>query len=472
MPWKIEVSSDSLQVFLDLKKFGHSEIIDYDSVVAVLGEHNISVTDQFTRQIRKCLDNLMTAEKIPPKPILIQGKPPVAGEKGYFEWNQEFDPVKRRAAFEAAAKEDDQSSHYDRCSIIIVNKGDVLGVMHLATKGRDGQDIFGNTITAEPGADVTVEAGENVEIKSDGLTYIAQCNGVPKLEGTKLWVNPTVVIESDVDFETGNINYQGDVSVRGDIKDLFEVVAKGNINVEGTIEAALIKCGGSLVVQRGLSGKEKGTVEVGGKLSAKYLSNVSVWSHGDVEIDSEIVNTDLNSQGKVVLQKGAIHGGQLVAAGTVETPVIGSQSGVQTIVKAAVDPFLNKQITELEQEKTQLVQFIKKLMPQARELLQCCNKKPDDKLKKMADEMKQSKERISLIDEELEKLNKEMKANCNGTIIVHKKIYPGTILYIGGIVEILSEEITGPLEVRVKDLENGETILSFYSPADAAAPTA
>jgi len=460
MPWQIDISSDSMTAKLDLRKLSAAEDINLADVIAALKDKDVKITKEIDQRLKDVLEQLDKPDQQGGMPVLIEGKAPTAGVNGYFEWAEAFDPEKSKK-LATERKQGDQASFYERSALIIAKKDDHLGILHLPTDGLAGEDILGRSITPQPGADIKFDPGKNVQLLPDGKTFVACCDGEPKLENGVLSVDPVLTIKTNVDFETGNINYSGEVHIKGDIKDLFEVIAAGDVNVEGTIEAAKVECDGSLTVKRGIAGKEKASIEVKKDLSAKYLSNATIWVHGDVAVDSEIVNMDLNCRGKVTLTKGAIHGGQVTAAGNIEAPIIGSTAGVKTVIRAGLDPVLEKRMKDAIAEKAKLTKMINMLMPRAKTMLQICKGKPNDELRELADNIKQSKERIQALDQEYVKLQNENVENCTGKIIIHKVIYPGVTLYVGDIMHVVDHEMTGPMEVVPSKNDDGIEMLSF-----------
>ncbi len=468
MPWQLQISSDKMTVQLDMSRFQSDENIHDEDIKAALEQKNIPWTTSVQERVQEIIENLQNPDLNDHKPVLIQATPPIDGENGRFEWSGSCDPDKV-GAFCEQQDQAGRASFYDRSGVTLIAKDDIIGTLHPPTEGEPGKDVFGDSVEPKPGAEYKVEPGKNVELQPDGQTFIALCDGEPKLQGKKLLVEPVITVKSDVDFSTGNINYGGDVHINGDIKDLFEVKAGGDIHVGGTIEAATIECQGNLTIRRGISGKEKGFITVKKNLIAKYLSNVTVWVRGDALIQSEIVNTELNSKGKIVLERGGISGGQIVAAGNVESPVIGSPAGVRTVVKAAVDPFLQKKMQEYEETRAQLSSTISKLMPKAKAMLQSSGGQPSEQLKTLAQEIQLQKEQIEEIDKECEKIAAEMAENCTGKIIVKKMMYPGAILFIANAMQIVNHEITGPLEVVPNRAKGKIGTLDFRSPAEAVA---
>ncbi|MBN1765233.1 MAG: DUF342 domain-containing protein [Sedimentisphaerales bacterium] len=459
MSWQIEISTDGMVASLDLRQLNADDDINFESVMNALRERRIAIDEIVEGIVREFFQTFDSSGLYAEKIILTQGKPPIDPVEGYFEWSEHCDPEKLRLSMQDQ-EEENPANFYDQSNLIIVDKDDILGILHPAVEGQPGLDVFGQTIKARSLRDFTVKAGKHVEVLADGVTYVARSEGVPQMTGNLLSVEPTLYIKTDVDFNTGNINYHGDVYIKGDIKDLFEVKAEGNITVDGTIEAALVECQGSLTVKRGISGKEKGVIHVKKDLSAKYLSNVSAWVEGDAIIRSEIVNTDLNCRGRVILEKGAIHGGRVRAAGDIQAPTIGSSVGVPTEIRIAADPFLEREIEEIRALINSLTKVITDMVPRAKMILEALGGKPNDEVNNMAAVIKDSKQKIEQGQERLKQLEEQMAA-CHNSILVQRMLYPGVRLVAGSNKRVIDNETAGSMEITLRRMDDGKEEFCF-----------
>ncbi len=458
MAWRIDISGDNLRVTLDLRKRGKNEVILPANIFEELRQMNIPVTDS----VRQSVNAALSVEIQSPSLTILQGQPAEPGRNAFFQWSDKLDPEKIHAGVNNQL-DTAQESFYEQSHLILVNRNDILGVYHMATPGKSGLDVFGRVVPPVPGQELTLEAGENVQMDPDGRTFIALCDGEPKLENGTLWVDPILHIKHDIDFSTGNIRFSGSVNVKGDIKDLFTVQTGGDLEVGGTIEAAVVECGGSLKVTRGILGKEKGSIKVKSDLTARYLSNVQIWADGNITAESEIVNCDLNCRGNILLQRGAIHGGQVTATGSIDTPALGSHNGVRTTIRAGVDPYLDRQIKQMRQEKECHEKVIADLMPRAKDMLYALQGKPNDKLKKMADDIRLSRNALETIARDMAAMEEELEKNQTQHIIVHKVIYPDTLLYIGKFHLLVTDELHGPMIISAPDSRDPAAAPQFRS---------
>ena len=117
-------------------------------------------------------------------------------------------------------------------------------------------------------------------------------DGHVSLVDDKVFVSDVYSVE-DVSTATGNIDYQGDVEVKGNVCENFSVKTRGNVFVQGVVEGATIEAGGNIVIARGMHGQNKGKLKAGGNVIAKFISAAQVETGGYVEAEQI-----LNAKGK------------------------------------------------------------------------------------------------------------------------------------------------------------------------------
>lgn len=80
-------------------------------------------------------------------------------------------------------------------------------------------------------------------------------------------VNHHLPVNGDVGVETGNIDFNGSISIRGTVQTGFSVIAKGDISIEGpegVSGAKLIKSiDGDVFIRGGIFGLGETRVEAG-----------------------------------------------------------------------------------------------------------------------------------------------------------------------------------------------------------------
>jgi len=255
--------------------------------------------------------------------LIAETLPPVAGEDGRVEWSL------GEAGNEPQEQGDDPIDFYAQSSYTLVEPRQVIGKIIPTIPGVPGTDIFGKPIAAKNGKPARIKLGKNI-CKSPNGELVAQAGGPLVCSGDHVKILDLIEVPEYVDFSTGNIQFQGDVHIHKGVRDRFVVQATGHVIIDGLVEAATIKCGGTLAVRGGFAGRERGVAQIGGDMAGKYLDNVQGEVKGELRIDREIVNSELTVCGTLNSPTSTIMGGKITCHGKAELAVLGSPSGAPT----------------------------------------------------------------------------------------------------------------------------------------------
>ncbi|MFH1538426.1 MAG: FapA family protein [bacterium] len=337
----IEVSRDHFTAYLHVSPDAGDDVA-VKEVLERAREMGIVHGIKDDEKIQSFLDNIELYDYVF---IIASGKPFTLGEDARIVFNFECDP---RAVLEAEAGPSEDIDFRQIGAITSVNQGDVVAKRIPATQGEGGMTIFGQKLPGEWGTDITIEAGENVEL-ADDKDYIAKIGGAPFVSGGVIRVDPVTVIDGNVDYGTGNIEFAGTVVIKGSIMDGFDVRAGGDIIVENTIQMANVHAGGDVVVKRGILTRGKGAVvSSDGSVYARFIENSTVEAEGNVVVETAIMNSDVRANGSVVAlnREGAIIGGQTLAFDRVAARVLGSTAHPKTYVQAGYRHDVQKKYLE------------------------------------------------------------------------------------------------------------------------------
>lgn len=216
----------------------------------------------------------------------------------------------------------------------VINEGDAICDIIHPKAGVAGMRVDG--VVAEPraGKAAIVPAGANTKISEDGTKLLAAKNGHLEFDGNKFLVKLILDIPTDVDYNTGNIDYNGDVHIRGDVRGTFVVKATGNITIDGLVEAATVEAGGDVLISCGVLGDNNAMIKSGGNVRAKYIDNCVVYAAKSVFADC-IMSSQIYSDEtvQVLSGRGAIIGGTVVAAHAIKSRIVGTESGRKTEIE-------------------------------------------------------------------------------------------------------------------------------------------
>lgn len=165
---------------------------------------------------------------------------------------------------EEPEEEDDDEKFIERVArhaVTSVEPGQLIAEVIPPVEGKPGRDVYGRIIKPKEPKEITLTAGNGVEIDESGRRAYALISGRPEISGYKVSVHPSYVLSGDVDAKVGRIVFKGDVQVLGNVQDEMSIEATGQVIINGYAANATIIAGGNVIVQKNIVG---GTVRAGG----------------------------------------------------------------------------------------------------------------------------------------------------------------------------------------------------------------
>jgi uncharacterized protein (DUF342 family) len=480
-----------------------------DGVPVTLEEVVDQLENQELNYDRSIVESIFEEERWEEDVLIAEGRDPEHGEDGWIEMKVEAkfeDDVRfiedEEELRQANDEEDDEndsdeglpvkpyfdedeedastsSEEYDRVDhkqskkVQSVSEGDLIARVHSATVGQDGETVKGEPIPATDGADVSVSAGENTTVSGDGEKITADREGKVVLEDGTFVVEPVLVIEGDLDYETGNVEFDGVVIVEGFVQDGFQVEAGRRIEA-GSVGKATLKSGGDVIIEKGMAGKEEGSIEAEGDVYARYFENANVRAEGSILVEKSILHSQVDAGEYVVVdgdRRGDIVGGSTRAGKGISVQGLGSDMTSQTQVEVGITPEVRDHIAELEskideqKEKFEKIRLgLKGINEQAEELGGEENL-PDEKKEKkeqLTNVARSIKFKIESLSGELKDLRNEIQSSEGGQIAIEGTIYAGVKITI----QTASLHVTEQYENVRYVLENGEVVKMEYEPIE------
>jgi len=386
------------------------------------------------------MDAVKRAYDRPGTPVTCaRGSAPVNGTDATI--NFAFDMNKRGRPVEL---EDGRVDFKDLNLFTVVAEGDLLAEKIPPTQGTPGVDVLGQPIFPKPGKDIPLPLGKNVYADENKIR--AGIAGQLQLQNNKLHVSPVIEIKGDVDLSTGNIDFVGNVIVRGSVQTGFTVKADGNVEIYGSVSGGTVE-GANIVIRTGIQGMQRGYVKAKKNVTTKFIENATVSAEGDVMVNDVILHSNVSAGKRVIVEgrRGFIAGGHVIAAEEIRAKTVGTHLAVATDLEVGVNPAIRAEYTELRKE-------IKKneiTLDQAQKALNVLkNVSPADlppekremmlKLTKaqfhLAGQVEAMRRRIA----EIELLFEEMRY---GRIRVSDTVYPGVKIVIGTLVKPIRETL-------------------------------
>ena len=434
-----------LEISLDTDEIPDKELT-VEEIESFLREKEIVYGIQ-TNIIRDMIDSRIYQKSV----MVAEADMPQKGDDGYIQYTH-------RMKNSISLNQDDKGNiNFKELGWFIqVSQGDVLAKKIPPTIGQGGKNLKGEEIPAVPGKEAVFKYGKNVEETEDKTSLISAKDGRLEYAGDKLQVNDVLTIKGNVDTGTGNINFGGDIVVNGDIKTGFEVNCVGSLEVNGVIEAANIIVGRDLVVKGGIQGNAKSSIKVSGSTICRFIENACVFSEGDIITDF-VVHSNISCGSNLVVKgkKGLIVGGEIRVKNEINAQVIGSYMGTKTIIEIGLDPSQKNKLDAYRDELHSYEKKLKELQPTIETGKQLLQRGLMDNIKKisfvkMLEDYNKTVQNISIIETEIQKIEKQLSEIRYGMMQVKDKIYPGVKITIGRYSRYIKDE-TGASKFYVQD---------------------
>jgi len=439
------ISSDNIRVLGRINPSGNLDSVSEAGLLKMLLAHSIEPSEDLARHISSLVTRLRAGDFPSEDVVLAEGTPPVPGEDGYIVWAEDCDPEHT-----GVPEGDKEIDHYARTDILSLSAGQLVCTIVPPTPGEPGRDVYGRELAPHRGRRVSMVFGESIaHDENDPTRMIAGKSGRLNIIGPRTWISPLLVVNRNIDFKSGNIDFDGAVMVRGNVLDLFSVKATGNIVVRGLVEAAQVEAGGNLIVAGGIAGKEKAVIKVEGSLKARFVDNATVTGAADIYIQREILNSKVSTCGRLTTP-GTITGCVIEACRGINAAVVGSRSGVRTTLVVGYDRETQKKLARLELEAAQLQGVIEQDRIKLEPLLKRKSNLPEllkNSLVKLLTGIKEKMARGKELEQEKLRLRELIRSNHNASIKVSRIIREGTTVQIGKASLTLRDSLRGPLKL-------------------------
>lgn len=277
---------------------------------------------------------------------IARGRRPVDGTDGEL-----IECIPHETILAVSRNADGSMDYKSSSKTHLIKKGDPVYKLVPPGEPRAGVNLHGAKIPGHAGMAVNFPRIANTMVSSDGYALLSAIDGHIYYENNNFVVEALLVIDGNVDATVGNLDYEGDILVEGDVLEGFTVKATGNISVNGMVENAVLYAGGNITVAKGANGNGTGVLEAEGEIRAKFLENCIAKSSGDIYADS-IIWSQIFCRGSLYVQagRGVIIGGSLVVERFIEVDTIGNASRRPLTLKLGMSAELLARRDELEEE--------------------------------------------------------------------------------------------------------------------------
>ena len=322
----IEISANKMEAYLKMFPPSGGLTLSRQDIEKALQEKNVvyGIRDDL-------IDKAVIMQSVSEPLAIARGIDPVDGQNATIEYVFDSDTLRGKPT----EMLDGRVDFYNLNLIHNVEPGEVLAIKTPAGEGTPGYTVTGEELPAKAGKDVQLAIGKNVELAENNTKVISSAKGHVVLAGNKIGVSNVYEIGGDVDFNTGNIEFNGTVVVKGSVREGFKVVAQGDVEVLNTIADGVVECTGNLKVKNGIVGRTKSRIKAGGSVFTRFIENSTVEAGADVVVGEAIMHSKVSARKTVVVGgKGVIVGGIIRAGEEINCKIVGSPLATATELEA------------------------------------------------------------------------------------------------------------------------------------------
>jgi len=257
------------------------------------------------------LDVLYNSLKNNEKTLIAKGLPSKNGEDAIIT-------IMQKDTSKPTIMEDGHIDHHEVNLYKSVNVRDLIAEKTPPTEGVYGKDIKGNPISPKRGQDIDVKYNdETVSLCKEGekIVFRAKTKGIVEYKKDEINVLNHLHISGDVSYETGNISFDGFVTIEGTVQDGFSVQATKDITISSSIGVGafdkIISTQGSISIKGGVFSKGTGVINANQNVYVKFANEADITAGEEITIGSYCYNTNINAGiiiGPAVLNWASVDG--------------------------------------------------------------------------------------------------------------------------------------------------------------------
>ena len=430
MEYEVRVTEDAMQAYVRLYSPSDTgAALTAGEIIRGLAQKQIKV-GILEEAIKEAIEKEIYCTDI----LAAQGSPIREGKDAYITYLFNTDPKVR-----PTLNEDGSVDFFHLNTLNPCKKGDVLARLTKEDPGELGMTVYGASVKPKPVRRASLRSGKNLTVSEDGTELISEVDGHVSFLDGRVFVSDVLELKN-VDTSTGNIDFEGSVTIEGNVQSNFSVNAGGNILVRGLVEGATLKSGGDIILIRGMAGAGKGSLTAGGNIVAKFLEYTTASAGGYVRSES-ILHSTVTAKEEITVdgRKGFISGGTIAATNLVEAKTLGSHLGTNTVIEVGVIPDRKDRLNKVRKSIGELIKKIHDIDPvivtYSQKYKQGVSISMDQMkyLKNLIQAREQCAKELKVFTAEAEEIESMISRQADAQVIVHGEVYPGVRIVIGDV---------------------------------------
>lgn len=336
---QIRTSFDEMEAYIVLPSVDDKEPWTMGEIRAALNQRNIKVgVDE------ELLNKMIESKTYGREVCFAKGKKAVDGEDGYYQYNFNLDFNQK-----PTIRPDGSVDYWSIHNVEIVEEGQVIAIYNDPVEGQDGITVTGKLLVSKRGRPQQPLVGKGFERSEDGKVYTATETGKIEMQKSRIMISSIYEVYGNVDLQTGNIDFRGDVLIHGNVTTGARIKATGTITIDGTAEGCILEANKDIILRGGMIGGERAQIRSKGNITAKFIEYSTVEADGFIEATSAM-NSTLVSYDRIIFSgpHATVVGGSIYGCAGIEANSFGNNSEIKTEVYAGVHKKITQRIHVLE----------------------------------------------------------------------------------------------------------------------------
>lgn len=350
----IHISHDGMTASLSIRPAtGRGKVAEHRHVIALLDRKGVNRGvdhEAIAMAVKRSQEGDVISDE-----VIARGCEPVAGEPPrvslHVRANSGCDPV----TIDPDAVTDDAVYADKAKDNWVCDAGDTVLTILAAGAGEPGFTVTGQEIPPPPPEPVSIHAGPNVT--QDDNHFVAAVGGLVLFDGHTVEVRQMLVLDGDRSGKDGPIDFDGDVTVRGNLRSGAHVKATGHIAIEGSVEAASVEStGGDVYLRHGVAGQHEATIRAANDIYSRFVENATLIAGNDITVDIGALHSRLiaGRAVHVVRGRGQVIGGTVMAADLIEAKQVGATSGVRSQLHVGLSRQIMEKVGRIDEQIARL----------------------------------------------------------------------------------------------------------------------
>lgn len=446
----VRISYNELEAYILLPMVSAEESYSVAEVMEALTKSNVRYGVDQDKILEIIKDRIFGREV-----LVATGTPVVDGKDAFFKYKFNTDFNKK-----PTVREDGSVDYWSIHAVEIVEEGQVIAIYNEPVDGENGMTVTGKVKVAKRGRPLPPLVGKGFERSEDGLIYTASVTGKIEMNKNRIMISTVYEVYGNVDLQTGNIDFRGDVIIHGNVTTGAKIKATGSITIDGTAEGCQLNAGKDIILRGGMIGGEKARIHARGNISAKFIEYSTVEAEGFIEATSAM-NSTIVSYDKVFFNGrfASVVGGSVSGCAGIEANNFGNSTEIKTEICVGVHAKIRQRLRTLQMSIDDNHALVDKLNLGIQQFDEIAREKNIDG--------RNDERRVSLLrtriakqaeiasdSEELVRLNSIIERSRDAKVIVYNTVYPGVEVCINDSKAILKDEHSA-----VEFVERGENVV-------------